>query len=123
MANNKNNKSQEKTRWFNADEWTFRNNKTRKKGDSDKGSHPALVVGKKGKKMANIGLSTKPKRGHHKNIELHSNPNPKDNRKAYLRNDLQFHDEKMLKEILKKYKLSPKDIEKVKNIIKKSNQK
>ncbi len=113
----------EKTQWLKPDDWSIRENKARKKGKQDKGSHPALAVGKNGKTIANIGLTHNKKRGHHKNIPLDQNPNPRDKRTAYLRDDLQFDDEKYLKQILNGYrKLSPKDQQKVLKIINKKRQ-
>ena len=96
--------------------WTFRKNDRRKSKFGS--SHPALVVEDKNK-FANIGLTHSAKRGHHKNIELSKNPNVKDSKKAYLRDDLQFDDKQKLNEILSNYKLSKKDIKKVYEIINK----
>lgn len=113
----------EKTQWLSPKDWTIRENKARKKGKEDKGSHPALAVGKNGKAIANIGITHKDKRGHHKNIPLSQNPNPKDKKQAYLRNDLQYDDEKHLRQLLTGYrKLTPKDQQKVLEIINKKRQ-
>ena len=111
------------TEWYTPEDWDFRNNKVRKKRDEEKGEHHSLVVGKNGKKLANIGTAHQEKRGHHKNIPLSRNPNPKDKQKAFLRDDLQYHDEKQLKEVLKGFrKLTKKDQEAVMKIINKKRQ-
>lgn len=111
------------TQWFKPDDWSIRENKARKRGNQDKGSHPALAVGKNGKRIANLGISHNAKRGHHKNVPLSRNPNPKDKKKAYIRDDLQFDDEKHLKQLLAGYrKLTPKDQQKVLEIINKKRQ-
>lgn len=113
----------EETEWLAPDDWTIRDNTARKKGEKDEGSHPSLAVGKNGKKIANFGITHDRKRGHHSNIPLSQNPNPKDKEQAYLRDDLQYHDEKHLKQVLAGYrKLPPEDQEKVLKIINKKRQ-
>ena len=106
-------------KWFNLNEWHFRENKVRKKGKSKNGGHPSLVVGEEGNNYANLGLTSNPKRGHHKNIELSKNPNPNSKEKSYIRNDLELHDKKHLRNVLKDYRLSNKDINKIMRIINK----
>ena len=59
------------------------------------------------------------KRGHHKNIKLSENPDPENTENSYLRTDLQVHNKRHLVKILKNYKLSNDDIEKVLSIINK----
>lgn len=112
--------NKEKTNWLEPTDWSYRNNKARKKGASDNGLHPTIAVGENGNKIANIGITHQAKRGHHKNIALNSNPNPKDQRTAYIRDDLQYDDKKFLKELLSGYKKLPsKDQEAVLKIINK----
>ena len=112
-----------KTQWLKPDDWSIRENKARKKGKQDKGKHPAVAVGKNGKMVANVGITHDKKRGHHANIQLSRNPNPKDKRPAYLRDDLQYDHEKNLKHVLAGYRnLPPKDQEKVLKIINKKRQ-
>lgn len=99
--------------------WHFRKNKKRKLGNSNKGGHPALVVGESddGKSLVNIGLSSSPKRGHHKNVQIH---NPQDwSKTSYLRDDIRQDSKEFLSVILKDYKLCPDDINKIWEIIKK----
>lgn len=99
--------------------WHFRRNKKRKIGDSNKGAHPALVVGESedGKSFINIGLSNSPKRGHHKNIPIH---NPQDcSKTSYMRNDIRLDSKEFLSVVLQDYQLCPEDINKIWEIIKK----
>ena len=122
---NKNSRKQNtnSTIWYDPEEWTFRENARRKKANEKSGSHPALAVGRQGRKIANLGLTTERKRGHHTNIELSRNPNPKDNRKSYIRDDLQFDDKKYLTIILTNFRqLPPKDQKLVMEIINKKRQ-
>jgi len=108
-----------KTKWYSPKDWHFRDNTKRKEG-KNKGKHPSLVVGENKNTYANLGLTHSQKRGHHKNIELEKNPNPKDKKKSFVRNDLQYDDKKYLKTVFKDYKkLSDKDIEKISKIINK----
>ena len=113
--------SEEKIKWYPPEDWSFRKNKKRKAAKGS--SHPALIVGKKGNQIANVGMTHSPTRGHHKNIELSKNPNPHDKNKSYLRDDLQMDSEKYLKEILHNLQLSPRDYEKVYHIIEKYKKK
>ena len=99
--------------------WHFRRNKKRKLGNSNKGSHPALVVGESndGKSFVNIGLSSNPKRGHHNNVPIH---NPQDwSKTSYLRDDIREDSKEYLSVVLHDYQLSPEDINKIWEIIKK----
>ena len=99
--------------------WHFRKNKKRKLGNSNKGAHPALVVGESddGKSYVNIGLSSSPKRGHHSNVPIH---NPQDwSKTSYLRDDIREDSKEYLSVRLQEYKLCPKDIDKIWEIIKK----
>lgn len=101
--------------------WHFRNNKKRKIAKKNSGSHPSLVVGETddGTAYVNIGLTKSPKRGHHKNIKIH---NPQNwNEESYLRDDIRIDSKEYLSEILKDYKLCPKDINKIWSIINKKN--
>ena len=101
--------------------WHFRNNLKRKEGSSNKGKHPSLIIGETndGKSYVNIGLTKSPKRGHHKNIEIH---NPQDwKKKSYLRDDIRIDLKIYLSDILKDYNLCPEDIEKIWEIINKKN--
>ena len=101
--------------------WHFRNNSKRKKGTTNKGNHPSLVVGETddGKAYINLGLTKSPKRGHHKNIKIH---NPQNwNEESYLRDDIRIDSKDYLSEILKDYKLCPEDINKIWEIINKKN--
>lgn len=108
------------TQWLEPKKWTIRNNTARKNGEKDTGSHPAIAVGKNGRKIANIGITHDKKRGHHNNVELSRNLDPKDKRKSYIRTDLQYHDDKFLKELIKGYRnLTKSDIEKIQKIINK----
>ena len=102
---------------YSPNKWKFRKNRKRKNKDTP--YHPSIIVGEKDNKYANIGLTHNAKRGHHKNIPLHENPNKKDKRKSYLRTDLRFDDKEYLKEKLYGYKLSTKDIDKIYSIINK----
>ena len=100
-------------------QWHFRRNEKRKLGNSNKGAHPALIVGESndGKKFVNIGLTNNPKRGHHNNILIH---NPKDwTKKSFLRDDIREDSKEYLSVILQDYQLSPDDIDKIWKIIKK----
>ena len=97
--------------WYKSQDWEFRKNKARK-------NHPALVVGEGKKKYANLGLTHSKKRGHHTNIGLTQNPNPNDDKMAYLRDDMQFDEKKLLKEKLN-YKIQEVDISKIEKIINK----
>ena len=101
--------------------WHFRNNSKRKKGNSNKGKHPALVVGESddGTGYLNIGLTNSPKRGHHKNIKIHNPQNWDEN--SYLRDDIRIDSKEYLSEVLKDYKLCPDDINKIWEIINKKN--
>lgn len=106
------------TLWFPTKKWEFRENENRKQ--NGKGSHPALVVGEKNKKFANLGLTHSPNRGHHKNIKLTKNPNPTDKKESFIRDDLKYDDKKYLRKVLKNYtELSEEDIDKICKIIKK----
>lgn len=124
MQNNKqnSNKKQEvnikETVWYNSKDWEFRENIKRKQNNKE--SHPSLVVGENQNTYANLGLTHSAKRGHHKNTRLSKNPNPKDKKVSYVRDDLQFDDKKFLKRVLNDFKKLPKeDIEKINKIINK----
>lgn len=104
-------------KWYTPNKWQYRKNKKRKSSNNE--GHPSLVVGKEGTKFANVGITHSPKRGHHSNIELSRNPNPRDKKKAYLRDDVGLDDERFLKEILKGYQLADEDIPKVLKVIEK----
>lgn len=110
-----------KTKWLDPKDWSIRNNTARKKGKESEGKHPSIVVGKNGKKSANLGITHDPKRGHHPNKKLNKNPNPADRRTAYVRDDLTYTDKKHLKEHLIGYKIDVSDIDTIKLIIKKSD--
>ena len=104
-------------KWLNKKDWHFRENTARRKSNSKKGSHPSLIVGIDNDSYANIGLTSQKKRGHHNNIKLSKNPNPENQDNSFLRTDLQIHNKKHLVKILKNYKLSNDDIDKVLSII------
>lgn len=113
-----------KTEWYPQNKWKIKENTARKIGGTGKGSHPSIEVGKNGRERANIGLTTSKKRGNHSNIELSRNPNPKDNRKSYLRDDLRYDDKKHLEKVMSGFRKLPKsDQEKVLAIIKKQQSK
>ncbi len=106
-----------KTKWFAPKQWEFRKNTARKEKNK---SHPSLVVGENKNTFANLGLTHAKMRGHHKNIQLSSNPNPNDKKISYIRDDMQYDDKQNLKEVLKDYKsLSKTDVNKVQKLIKK----
>lgn len=124
MGKSKQKIDETKTIWYEPKDWKIKNNTARKKGNTKEGSHPSLEVGENGRKRANLGLTTKSRRGHHKNTQLSRNPNPKDSRTAYVRNDLQYDDKKHLKEVMKGYRELPdSDKKKVLEIIKKRQSK
>ena len=102
---------------YNPNNWSFRNN-TRRKG-SKSGMHPSIVVGEKGNKFANFGMTHSSKRGHHKNLLLSRNPNRYDKKPSYVRDDLRYDDMDYLKEILNYRKLPKKDINAIMKIINK----
>ncbi len=106
------------TNWFKPKEWSVRDNEVRKKGQSVRGSHPSLVVGENKKKFANLGITHDKQRGHHSNIPLKANPNPKDKKQAYIRTDVEFHNKNKLKKTLP-YKISKADVPTVMKIINK----
>ena len=101
--------------------WHFRNNNKRKKGSSNKGKHPSLIVGESddGRSYINIGLTSSPKRGHHKNIPIHNPQNWEE--VSYLRDDIREDSKEYLSEILKDYHLCPEDIDAIWKIINKKN--
>lgn len=41
-------------------------------GKKKRAKHPKLIVDKKGDEYGFMGLTESPKRGHHKNIEIHN---------------------------------------------------
>ena len=103
----------------------IRNNLIRKNNSKKKKvkSHPVIVFGESddGSKFYNYGLTTSPKRGRHKNLEIH---NPKNwNEKSYVRDDWGLHDKRYLKILLKDYKLHPDDKKKIINLINKHKDK
>ena len=101
--------------------WHFRRDEKRRIGNQKKGKHPALIVGETEdrKSFINIGLTNSPKRGHHKNIQIH---NPQNwNETSYLRDDIRIDSKEDLRKVLKDYKLCPDDIEKIWKIIKKKD--
>ena len=101
--------------------WHFRNNCKRKKGSSNKGKHPSLIIGETddGKGFVNLGLTNSPKRGHHKNVKIH---NPQNwNEVSYIRDDIRIDSKEYLSVILKDYNLCPSDLEKIWKIIKKNS--
>ncbi len=108
----KNNKIDKETKIYKPKKWSFRKNKARE-------NHPSLVIGENGNNYANLGLTHSPKRGHHKNTELSKNPNTKDKKTSYIRDDLKYDKKENLKVILKDYKLSSKDVDKILKIINK----
>ena len=101
--------------------WHFRNNKKRKKGKSNKGMHPCLIIGESddGKAFINIGLTKSPKRGHHKNIKIHNPVNW--TQFSYLRDDIQSDLKEYLTDVLFNFKLNPEDIDSILEIINKKN--
>lgn len=106
-------------KWFSKKEWHFRENNARRKSNTKRGSHPSLIVGEDRDNYANIGITSKNKRGHHKNIKLSKNPKSNDFDDSYMRDDLQIHNKKHLVRILKDYKLADQDVDKVLKIINK----
>lgn len=101
--------------------WHFRNNSKRKIASTNKGMHPSLVVGESddGKSFVNLGLTKSPKRGHHKNVQIHNPQNWDEN--SYIRDDLRVDPKEYLSEVLKDFDLCPDDIEKIWAIINKKN--
>ena len=97
--------------------WHFRDNNSRKKGSKNKGRHPSLIIGKTkdNKKYINLGLTHSTHRGYHKNIEIQDPIDWKNI--SYIRDDIKTDDISKLKNILKEYKLHPKDVDKILNII------
>lgn len=110
-------------KFYNSNQWHFRDNQTRKLGKRNNGKHPSLVIGKTkdNKKYINIGLTHSVYRGHHKNIVISDPTNWK--QVSYLRDDIQLVDVNKLKTILYGYKLSPSDKDKVLRIIDKYKKK
>ncbi len=100
-------------------DWSFRNNIKRKEYGKKNGKHPSIVIGEKDNMFANLGLTHSDRRGHHKNILLSRNPNKKDKKPSYVRDDLRFDDMKYLHEVLNYRKLPKKDIDKIMKIINK----
>lgn len=107
------------TKWLDPEKWTVKNNTARKKGKSDKGLHPSIIVGINGDNLANIGSTTNKKRGHHTNKPLNVNLNPKDKTKSYVRDDLEYHNKKYLSKSLKGYRVDKSDYQTILTIINK----
>ena len=60
------------------------------------------------------------KRGHHKNIKLSRNPDPKNKKDAYIRDDIEEHNKNALKQKLNHFRKLPKeDVEKAQKVINK----
>lgn len=95
----------------------YRNNLARANKSKKVKKHPSLVVGEKDNTFINIGLTHSDKRGHHKNIEIHDPTNF--SKKSYLRDDVKETDKKYMKELLRNYRISKKDIDKILKIISK----
>lgn len=111
-------KNNKKVIWYKPSTWHFRNNTARKTKEVK--LHPSLVVGETETDFVNVGLTTKEKRGHHKNIKLSRNPDPKNKKDAYIRDDIEEHNKNALKQKLNHFRKLPKeDVEKVQKVINK----
>ena len=86
--------------------------------------HPHIITKEEGKITHSIGLTSSPKRGHHKNIKLSKNPNPNSEKDSYLHDYLTEDYSKNYRQN-KKYEnwsISKEDEEKIKIISKKKPQ-
>lgn len=90
----------------------FRLNKTN--------GHPAYIYAKVGGKYKYIGITHSPITNKVKNIKLDTNPNPKDNKTAYVRPSAkQAKVKKFKNNTLKDWKMSNSDKQKIKPLTKK----
>lgn len=68
--------------------WKHQHKSNNKKGADH---HPAYVYGLKGQDYEYLGITESEKSGHHKNIPLKKNPNPRQKGPAYLRHPDKEH--------------------------------
>ncbi len=97
--------------------WHFRFNKARK-GRKKKSPHPSLIFGKTddGKKFINAGITHSPRRGHHKNVEIHD---PADwSKTSYLRDDVSAHNISNFGPVEKGMRIHPDDRAKIRKAVK-----
>lgn len=88
------------------------------------GGHPHIITKDNGKITHSIGMTSSSTRGHHKNIKLSKNPDPKSKEPSYIHDYLTEDYSKNYK-VDKKYKnwkISPKDENKIKKIAAKKPQ-
>ena len=89
--------------------FTFKRYKKIEGGVVKKAKHPKLIVKETKTEYGFMGLTESPKRGHHKNIPLRKNPDPKNPNPAYLRDELRYDTKDRFYETLASYRLSKKD--------------
>ncbi len=80
--------------------------------------HPAYIYAKIGHTYKFLGLTHSPITDNVKNIKLDKNPNPKDNRQAYVRSKLGKANQSRFKQKEKGWKLSKKDKDKIQPYLK-----
>ena len=85
--------------------------------------HPKLIVETTEKTNKFMGLTSSPKKGHHSNIPLEKNPQKGKKGKAYIRKEIREKTKDNFDEILKDYKLSKKDKQKIIDYLEKNKKK
>lgn len=79
--------------------------------------HPTYLIDENGRMYQYIGITHSSKTGDSKNIPLKQNPNPKDNRRAYIRPVVDEDKPENFSRRMKDWRFSVEDRETVKQII------
>lgn len=93
-----------------------------RRGRKVNAGHPVYVFEKKDDKFHYIGITHSPVTQGVRNVELERNPNPRDNRKSYIRTKTEITSGK-LQTTYRDWAFTEKDKNKVKNIIKANKKK
>lgn len=89
-------------------------NEFRKKNTKDGRGHPTYIYARQGNDYFYLGLTHSKVTKGVKNIELEKNPNPNDNRKAYIRTKAERNNKASFGKKLKGWFISSNDKEKIK---------
>lgn len=71
--------------------------------------HPKLIIDETSSKYGYMGLTSSQKTGHHKNYEMHKNPQRGNKNKSYLRKSINYDLKEKFSKILDDYHLSEED--------------
>lgn len=92
-------------------------------GQKKKAKHPKLIVEKENDQYGFMGLTKSPKRGNHKNLSLSKNPQRGKSHPSYIRGELRYDSVRHFGDIMKDYRLSKEDQQRVLDYVEKLKQK